>query len=172
MPTKSNKDSVIEAPRPAGPIDFKPNLAAFKQEAVVRLPTGVWMQIRRVSLSSITRTDKIPDDLKVAALRIAEGNYAPPMPAEGAPSEDGEAAEEANVRHYAAFDALVAAIVVSPKIVLQEEAEDEESLWVGRLIDVDKRSILDYTTSTVAYLDELRGQFEAEMAGEEAAATG
>jgi hypothetical protein len=139
--------------------------ASFKENVPVRLPSGHWVVLRPVSLGSLTRSGRIPNPLLPAAFRIAKmASVQPPVAAEAdAMGEDN--LESALASYFETVDVMTVAAVAQPPLVLKEEEEDDTCVWVGRLNDADKATILDYTQMSVSFLTQFREQYASEFGG-------
>lgn len=145
--------------------------ASFKKEQLLPLPSGRVVAIRQVSLPSLAQSGRIPNPLLAAAFRIAEGKTDPP--GDGEDDEDKKETPEdlllARKQYYEAQDALVIAVVAKPQLVLKESDEGNDTVWVGRLTETDKKYVLVYAQSSEAMLDSFRNGSTRANAGQDGA---
>lgn len=169
MTKTSNEKTATKADAPA--LDA----ASYKTDYPVQLPSGKWVVIQQMSLSSLVRSGVIPNPLLAAAYRIVEGKYDAPEDDEDEDIEDAEqkakekAADpsKAQREYYEALDALMVASVVQPTLVFERDEETEDNVWVGRFLDADKVMVLQYSQSGVAYLDSFRNGAGSEGTGQD-----
>ncbi len=144
-------DSVEQAtiqPKAASPA------SSFKATEYVPIDGGArWVKIRRVDLTTLVRGGKIPNPLLTAAYKIAEGDDGAPKPDEEQTDEEADLAKDA---HYAALDVMAQAVVLEPTLVLTEEEETDDNVWVGRIAPADKRVLLMFAWLEVKHLDNFR----------------
>ena len=144
----SNEEQTTIQPKAASPA------SSFKATEYVPIDGGArWVKIRRVDLTTLVRGGKIPNPLLTAAYKIAEGKDESPLPDEEQTEEEEGLAKDA---HYAALDVMAQAVVLEPTLVLTEEEETDDAVWVGRIVPADKRNLLLFAWAEAKHLEPFR----------------
>ena len=137
------REDVVKSPRLITAADFRP--------VQISLPTGAVVEVRPVDLEALALSGVIPNPLREDAWRIAQDTDETLEPTEEekegkSPEEVRRLEMEAEERYRKAVDALVMNVVSTPRLVgtLEEEAAQEDVVWVGRLRPFEKKYILVY----------------------------
>lgn len=126
----------------------------FRKTWPVQLSSGRWVEIRQISLTSLVSSGRIPNPLMATAYKIAEQGT------EEVPEEEDDTSEgklKSHQDYHQALDAMVVALVLSPKFCVSwDDEEKENAIWVGHLTDYDKRAILQFSQAGTEFLDSFR----------------
>jgi hypothetical protein len=144
--TREKLDIQPEAPQ--GPT----SVADFKRTHLVVLPSKLCVTLRRLDLYSLIQSGKIPNPLVAAAYRFVDGASPSISDKEYTPEEELEHKRDQDL----ARDAMVVALVESPKLVLEEKDEAQDTVWVGRLVSYDKTMIIQLSQTDIGTLANFR----------------
>lgn len=128
----------------ASPADFK--------GGKIRLSSGLVVEIKRAKLLSLAVAGKIPNPLISVAVKVANGDdLVSADEKEGkTPQQVRDAEAEAAIEQEKLVDVVVCCVLVSPKVVLTEEEETEDNIWVGSLDGNDKYEIFKWSQAGAA----------------------
>lgn len=123
------------------------------QPAMLPLPSGGAVEVRPVDVEALALSGTIPNALKETAFKVAQSQDATLLTDDE--TVDKSAAEvkqmelEAEERYRAVLDIMTLNVVTNPRLVAtqEDEAQIEDSVWVGRIPYSDKRYLLFYLTA-------------------------
>jgi hypothetical protein len=123
----------------------------FKRPHPVELASGLSVLIQRVSLYSLVRSGRVPNPLVSAAFAYIEGTLTDKIEEKTEEERTKLNSEYADVR-----DALVMAIVLDPPLVATWDEETRVNLWVGRIDDRDKDTLIKLAQQPISVLAQFR----------------
>lgn len=117
-----------------------------------RLSSGLVVELRRAKLLSLAAAGKIPNPLISVAVKVAKGSeLVTDDEKEGkTPAEIKKAEADAIIEQEKLIDIVVCNVLVSPKVVLTEEEETDDNIWVGSLDALDKYEVFQWSQAGAA----------------------
>ena len=130
-----------QAPKPTAASEFRKRAEARDLGNVIELPSGLFVSIKRPSVTGMIKSGHIPADVASSLQNVAPG-----QPMQGNDMK----------QYLKLMDLIVVESVVSPKVVLENPGTDE--VLVSDFDDLDKQFIMNYVQSGVADLTPFRTQ--------------
>lgn len=117
--------------------DIKARLKKISDGKLIRLPvSGMVFRLGKPSISKLLKTDAIPADLVVEAIKLDTNRSEPKNKAE-------------YLKTLQIIDRVVCEAGIAPKIVMTQEEVDDNSIWIEDLDDQDRITIYLYAQSGV-----------------------
>lgn len=117
--------------------DIKAELKKVADGELIQLPVSKMVfRLGKPSISRLLKSDAIPAELVVAAIKLDSNNFEPKDKKE-------------YLQSLAVIDKIVCQSGISPKIVLTEAEVDDSSIWIEDLDDQDRISIYLYAQTGV-----------------------
>jgi hypothetical protein len=127
-PTVSNADA------------FKKRAQERDQGVAIELPSGLFMSLRRPSVTAMIKTGHIPADVAASMQNVAPGK---------------QLQGKEMTKYLELMDLIVIHSAVAPKVVAND-SDEADAVKVGEIDDQDKQFIMNYVQSGVADLKPFR----------------
>lgn len=151
VPTSSEVETSAE-PKVLSVAEIKAKLAETENGVITELPSGLAFRLRRPSISKLLRADVIPSELIAIAIEMdSDGKYKPKN-------------KEEYLKTLEVINIIVSESCVSPKVIYQGEAKDDE-IHVDDISDDDKIAIFLYAQMGVKPYKSFRGEQASKLSG-------
>ena len=125
--------------------DIKSKIQASKEGEPIKLPSGNVFRLTKPTISKLLKQNVFPQELVSAAIKLDSDRFDPTT-------------KEDYLQYLRLIDQIVYRACVSPKISLEEENVDENSVYIDDLDDTDKVAIYIYVQMGVKPFESFRGE--------------
>lgn len=127
--SKETPETEVPALEQTSLADIKAKLKVKADGELIQLPVSEMVfRLGKPSISKLLKSDAIPADLVIAAIKLDSNSFEP-----------------ANKKEYlnslAVIDKIVCESGIAPKIVMKESEVDDSSIWIEDLDDQDRIAI-------------------------------